>query len=81
MRQVIIDCLFFFSHIQLHRGRYSIGGKLVLMRIVILPQKMCEVRERCKGDEGIQGSELIIIIYHRISWVRRKKEISVGEGK
>lgn len=39
-----------------------------------------EVRES-KRDEEIQGSEFIIIIYHRIRWIRREEEISVGEGE
>lgn len=38
-------------------------------------------QEKGKGDEGIQRNEFIVIIYQRISWVRREEEISVDEGE
>lgn len=80
VRPVITDCLFFFSHIQPHRGRHSIGSRLDLINVVFCHSKCNEVREG-QGRGGDRGSELIIIIYHRISWIRREKEISIGEGE
>ena len=75
----VIDCKLFFSHIQLHRGQAQYTQQAVFNECCDLWHSRCD-EESSKGDEGIQGNELIIVIYYRICWVRKEEETSVGEG-
>ena len=40
VKPVIIDCMFFFSHRQLYRGRHSIDGNLDLTSVVVLTEQV-----------------------------------------